>query len=282
MEREARLLWKEIAIELTPIYGESEAESIAAILLEDIYGVKKIDLLSGSLISYDNDEFNALIERLKFNEPVQYVTGKAPFYGRFFRVKPGVLIPRPETEELVGLILEMNGNAKSKILEVGVGSGCIAITLALEFEGQVFGTDISQEALNIAEKNAELHGAQIKLMRHDVLTEQLPESDLDILVSNPPYIPLKEQRQMQENVTSFEPGEALFVPSEDPLIFYHKISGAGKRSLKSGGRLFFEIHESFGVQVSNLLAEQGYSEVAIHKDFQGKDRMISATNSTNK
>ena len=270
-----RQIWEETAKQLEKIYDGREARSIAYILLEDQFQVSKSDILLHEENELDLDLLANSLNRLLDFEPVQYLTGVAEFYGRKFQIGKGALIPRPETEELVELILREYKLEKPKILDVGVGSGCIAITLALETNGEVYGTDVSEKALAIASKNGEKLNADVVFISHNILEGQLPVNDLDILVSNPPYIPESDKMEMHSNVLDYEPMEALFVSNNDPLIFYRKIGEEGKRALKKGGKLYFEIHERFGSEVKNLLDNMGYQRVTIHQDMQGKDRMVS-------
>lgn len=214
-------------------------------------------------------------ERLKTGEPIQYILGKGPFYGREFIVTPDTLIPRNETEELVHLIIKENPKPKLRILDVGTGTGCIPISLALELkEPEVYGIDISEEALKIASLNAENLKAKVNFEKCDILTQVPKTRILDILVSNPPYIPIEEKGLMHRNVIDFEPELALFVTDEDPLIFYQKIAEKGKDLLKPGGKLYFEINERYGLLVSELLKILGYQSVKVHKDLNGKDRIV--------
>ena len=279
---DVRQIWEETTNRLEKVYERREAENISYILFEDIFHISKTDFLTREKRDIDRVLLNGYLKRLLDREPIQYVTGKVEFYERLFAVHPGALIPRPETEELVALILKENEIVEPNILEVGVGSGCIAISLALETGGNVIATDISNDAIATAKLNAEDLGAPISLLKHDVLSSKLPVSDLDILVSNPPYIPEVDKRKMDANVLDYEPQEALFVPDEDPLMFYKRIAEEGKKALKKGGKLYFEIHERFGIEMKDLLRSLNYIEVEVHQDMQGKDRMVSATNSTNK
>ena len=274
--KNVKQIWQETAKQLEKVYDRREAENISYLLLEDAFGISKTAILFEEEKEIDSDQLGNYIQRLLLYEPIQYVTGITDFYGRKFHIAPGALIPRPETEELVSLIIKEIEVENPRILDVGVGSGCIAITLALELNARVFGTDVSKEAIAIAEKNAHQLNANMRFYQSDILNENLPETDLDILVSNPPYIPQKEFDKMAKNVTNYEPELALFVPNDDPLIFYRRISEAGLKSLKTGGRLYFEIHEDFGEEVKAYLQNTGYSNVVIHQDMQGKDRMISA------
>jgi len=255
-------------------YDRQEAESLVSWLLEHHIGWRRTDILNEA----DESTFPSMIyedfERLKTGEPIQYIFGKGPFYGREFFVSPATLIPRNETEELVHLIIKENRQPGLKILDIGTGTGCIPISLALEMNNpKVFGEDISEEALLIARKNAEELGAEVFFSKCDILTEMPNVAELDILVSNPPYIPEQEKPEMHKNVLDFEPQLALFVPNDDPLIFYRRIAEIGKQLLKPGGKLYFEINEKYGNDVASLMKDLGYSEVRVLKDLNEKDRM---------
>lgn len=216
-------------------------------------------------------------ERLKRGEPIQYIIGKAPFYGREFLVSPATLIPRNETEELVHLIIKENPQQGLRILDIGTGTGCIPISLFLEMkEPEVYALDISLEALKVARQNAKSLKAEVNFLQGDILRERIPLESLDILVSNPPYIPEKGKAEMHKNVLDFEPGLALFVPDEDPLLFYRRIAELGREHLKKGGRLYFEIHEDFGPETVDLLESMGYQEVRLIQDLNGKNRIVTA------
>ncbi len=250
--------------------------------MEDVFAITRADVILENEMEVSLNELDACVLRLLNNEPLQYVTGIADFYGRKFSLSSGALIPRPETEELCELIINENNISQPKILDVGVGSGCIAITLAAELKGTVLGIDVSDDAIAIAENNSEELQVEVDFLQSDILKDSLPADDLDILVSNPPYIPYQDQEKMRANVLRYEPELALFVRDENPLVFYKRIAELGIQGLKPNGRLYFEIHESFGNEVKDYLEKFGYLEVRIHKDMQGKDRMISATNSANK
>ncbi|SNS56820.1 release factor glutamine methyltransferase [Ekhidna lutea] len=273
--KNVKQIWQETAKQLEKVYDRREAENISHLLLEDLFGVSRAAIISDELLDLNDAKLKQSIGRLLKHEPIQYITGVADFYGRKFHIAPGALIPRPETEELVDLIIQENKIRNPRILDVGVGSGCIAVSLAIKLGGNVFGTDLSKEALEIAAKNAQELGAKINFTQHDILSSPLPEGELDILVSNPPYIPLRDQKEMRVNVLKYEPELALFVPDDDPLIFYKRIAVEGLKSLKKGGKLYFEIHENFGIEVKAHLQAVGYSEVNIHKDMQGKHRIVS-------
>ncbi len=274
-------IWQETAKQLEKVYDRREAENISFLLLEDAFDIKRMDILAEENKTVSLDRLDILLKRLLKNEPIQYVTGVADFYGRKFSLSPGALIPRPETEELCELILKENKIDKPRILEVGVGSGCIAITLSLELGVEVFGTDISEEAIGVAKRNSAALESAVLIYESDVLAENLPEDELDILVSNPPYIPQQDHHEIRENVTKYEPDVALFVPNDDPILFYKRIADLGLKSLKKGGKLYFEIHENYGGDVISYLGKKGYTAMHVHKDMHGKDRMVSATNSTN-
>ncbi len=271
-----RHIWKETTKQLIKVYDEREATNISYLLLEDLFDAKREDVVSGFHIEVDALKLQVAIDRLLGCEPLQYVTEMAYFFGRKFHVEPRVLIPRPETEELVCLILNENKIAEPRILDVGTGSGCIAITLALDTKGSIFATDISEEALKIAHDNASSLNAKVAFQMNDVIFQDLEVNGLDILVSNPPYIPESDRETMHPNVLEYEPSLALFVDNQTPLIFYERIGMQGLTSLKKGGRLYFEIHERYGLEVKSLLSNLGYQQIKVHQDMQGKDRMVSA------
>lgn len=256
------------------IYDKQEAESLVSWLLEHHLGWKRTRILDEADESTFPPNIFKDFERLKTGEPIQYIMGKGPFYGRDFLVSPATLIPRNETEELVHMIIKENPKAGLRILDIGTGTGCIPISLALEMKApEIFAVDLSEEALKIAVQNAEALGAKVTFSIIDILTQTPDVSDLNILVSNPPYIPELEKTQMHKNVLDFEPGLALFVSNEDPLIFYSTIAKKGKHLLKSGGKLYFEINEKFGNEVAELMQSLGYSDVQVLKDLNGKERI---------
>lgn len=261
------------------LYELPEAQNLVEWLLEQHLGLRRVDMMN---FLEEKDLPKSLLddfERLKKGEPIQQILGKAPFYGREFQVSRDTLIPRNETEELVHLIIKENPQSGLKILDIGTGTGCIPITLFLEMnEAEVYGLDVSESALAIAHKNAEELKAKVHCIHLDILEEELPIGDLDILVSNPPYIPEKGKEKMHRNVLDFEPQLALFVPDENPLLFYRRIAILGKKALKPKGKLYFEIHEDYGKDVQNLLFDLGYSEVEIIPDLNGKDRMVKGKN----
>jgi release factor glutamine methyltransferase len=213
-------------------------------------------------------------EELSKGKPVQYVLGEADFCGMKFSVNSSVLIPRQETEELVHLIIGESSLDAPVILDIGTGSGCIAITLAKFIKGSVVvATDVSEGALNTAKRNAERNGAEVMFLLDDITNSRLTGS-FDIIVSNPPYVTNSEMAQMQMNVVSHEPWDALFVSDSDPLVYYRAIADAGKRLLNEKGRIYLEINERFGKEVRYLFLNAGYVKAEVIKDINGKDRIL--------
>jgi release factor glutamine methyltransferase len=230
-----------------------------------------------SLTETIQNKLNEIVSRINGSEPIQYVLGESFFYGRIFNVNPAVLIPRPETEELIHLVINfVRGLDKKRrrIIDIGTGSGCIAITLALELRDiEVFGTDISPEALVTATANAERLNAKAQFVKHDILNSKLPFS-IDIIVSNPPYIGWDEHSTMSKNVVDYEPKLALFVDGEDPLLFYKAIVIRATESLTPHGLLAVEINERFGQEVKQLFVSNQFYDVEIVQDTFGKDRIV--------
>jgi len=215
--------------------------------------------------------------KLKINTPIQYILGATDFYGSTFQVNQDVLIPRPETEELVDWIVKEYQNTSVKILDVGTGSGCIAISLAKHIQNaKVHAMDISEKALRIAKDNATSNQVEIKFLHQSILEINTLNENFDIIVSNPPYVRYLEKGQMHENVLAHEPSIALFVEDHDPLLFYRKIAELAKVSLNSGGALYFEINQYLGNETVSLLKDLGYENVTLKKDMFGNDRMIKA------
>jgi release factor glutamine methyltransferase len=264
---------------LEPLQGAREAANIAHIVMEHLTGMSKMDRIvykDNLLLSSQEQQLKQALDALLKHEPVQYVTGKAWFYGLEFTVNSHVLIPRPETEELVEWIVK-DVQAPVKILDIGTGSGAIPIALKKELpQATVWSVDVSAGALEVAATNA----TQLKLDVHfeqlDVLdvkaTQALPM--FDIIVSNPPYIRESEKTAMEEQVVAYEPNIALFVPDNDALLFYRQIGLLAKEKLTAGGSLYFEINEAFGKEVVELLEEQGFKHVILKQDLYGKDRMV--------
>ena len=265
---------------LQECYPPREAANLSRIVCCEMLGQSHIDYYLGKdmiLSPNDERELESILSRLCNFEPIQYVQGTARFLGRTFRVAPGVLIPRPETEELVERMLEEVAPA-SRILDIGTGSGCIAVTLSKELpEAEVTAWDISGEALAIAGDNNRLLQTSVQFVQRDVLTYQPVEGEcFDVIVSNPPYVTETEKNEMDANVLDWEPGLALFVPDEDPLRFYNRIARLGSELLLPGGKLYFEINQAYGRETAHILEMNQYRDVRVIKDIFGKDRIVTA------
>ena len=259
---------------------KNEIKSIVYLLLENKLGLTKIDILTEKVIDLpDQHLIDQYLTRINNHEPIQYIVGKEEFLGRNFAVNPAVLIPRPETELLIHEIkkfVNQQNKRNLRILDIGTGSGCIAITLALEIpDSEISAMDVSNEALACARKNASELNVKVVFEKVDILNDEI-KNRYDLIVSNPPYIANSEKESMKGNVLYFEPHLALFVPENDPLLFYHVIGLKSKRALMPDGSLWFEINENFGREVKTLLEEQGYKNVQIKKDLDNKDRIIVA------
>ena len=267
-----------IAATLGPLYDPREARSIARFYISEAAQLPVSALLADPDAPLAIDGFEEDLARLAAGCPVQYVTGSADFFGRRFAVREGGLIPRPETEELVAWIVADEPQAR-RILDVGTGSGCIAATLALELPGaELYAADLSERALETADGNCRALGARVTLRRADALTDladRFPER-FDLLVSNPPYVPLPDRAAMHPNVRDHEPAEALFVPDDDPLLFYRAIARAGRRMLAPGGKLYFEIYHLAGDALPGMLSGEGYDTLRLREDINGKPRMLCA------
>lgn len=264
---------------LSNLYDEREARSIARIVFEDAFGITNFnrqDVFS----TEQQRELNHIQKRLLHGEPVQYVLARAGFFGEQFFVNLHVLIPRPETEELVQWILEATPLAADfKVLDIGTGSGCIPIILKKKRPKlSVQAIDISAGAIRVAELNAEVHEVEVSFLQLDMLNQSAWEQfhKLDIIVSNPPYIPLQEKTLMPQQVTDYEPAEALFVSNEQPLLFYDVISDFALQHLNKNGQLFFETNEFNALQVVELLQHKGFQHVELRQDLSGKNRMVRA------
>ena len=273
-------LYHYIKKELSALYAEEEASSMAKWTLMEAFHFTPLELYGGKDTNLSPDrqhQLKDIVCRLKRHEPLQYVLGRAGFGNLSLHVAPGVLIPRPETEELVEWISTDHPEPGLRILDIGTGSGCIAIALAtLCKEASVTAWDISPDALRIARDNAEANGVEVDFNQVDVMQLELPRMSVDILVSNPPYIKESEQDEMEANVLAWEPHQALFVPDDDPLRFYRRIAQAGHELLASGGALYFEINRLYGQETIGLLKEAGYHSVQLRKDLSGNDRMVKA------
>ena len=274
----SKILLKELVNQVNASYDRSEAEAIIYRLLENKVGLCRKDILSEANTTVTLEQFNESIERINKHEPIQYILNEEEFFGRKFYVDTSVLIPRPETEELVrqgiDLLPKQNG---LRILDIGTGSGCIPITLALEIPiAQVFATDISESALNVARRNATSLNAKVEFLKHNILLDKLPYLDIDLIISNPPYISQREKESMSKNVLAYEPHSALFTGSEDVLIFYKAIAKQAVTKLKAGGYVAMEINERSGTETAAIFMNEWFSDVRIVKDINQKDRFVIA------
>ena len=259
------------------LYGEAEARQIAEMVLES-RGVSRNMLLVEPNEELQFHDLDSVINDIRAWRPVQYIIGTAEFAGMDFEVSDAVLIPRPETEELVDWIASEVGDSAS-ILDVGTGSGCIAIALSRAVSGSsVWALDISAEALAVARRNGAKYARDVRFVEGDALSDfsALFAEKFDIVVSNPPYIPDSDSRLMRRNVIDYEPHTALFVPDNDPLLFYRSIARTALRMLKAEGKLYFEIYESLADEMQRMLHDEGYEEIVVREDFRGKPRMICA------
>ncbi len=268
---------------LTPHYTEGEARAIAHIVLESRFGLTPIDICMerDNITSLEKRrELENIVNRLVQKEPVQYILGEARFHGHIFHVASSVLIPRPETEELVDWIIKDTPSTSPEILDIGTGSGCIAITLAKEIpNAHVTALDISTQALDIAKGNARELQANVTFLQKDILAPDIStelKQKWDIIVSNPPYICEQEQSEMEANVLHYEPRIALFVPNKDPLLFYRAIGQYAIQNLKPEGNLYVEINRVYGAATARLFHDIGFYDVTIRKDLFGNERMIRA------
>ncbi|KGO84677.1 glutamine methyltransferase [Flavobacterium rivuli WB 3.3-2 = DSM 21788] len=266
---------------LTPLYDVMEAESFFAIALEELKGWKRVDVAlnpDAELSVNEVNRWNAVLKDLELLKPIQYIFGHTYFYGLDFEVNENTLIPRPETEELVEWIIHENKNrGQVKILDIGTGSGCIAISLAKNLpDARVFAIDVSADALAIAKINAESNNVNVTFIQQDILAaETLPEQ-FYIIVSNPPYVRNLEKAEIKQNVLDYEPHLALFVEDNDALIFYRKIALLALANLPQNGKLYFEINQYLGKETLEMLEDFGFCDVVLRKDIYGNDRMTSA------
>lgn len=271
------MTYRELWRTLEPLYGNGEARAITDYVLDVCFGLSKADIMCGAVEEMTAEkaaELNKIFGRLMEGEPVQYVLGRAEFSGRWFNVRPGVLIPRPETEELCAWITaDSKASASPKVLDIGTGSGCIAITLQLDMpESKVTAWDISADALDVARENAQQLGANVSFVKQDALNAK-PEGEWDVIVSNPPYICEKEKKDMAVNVLEHEPHTALFVPDADPLLFYRAITRLAVQTLNKGGRLYFEINPIYADDTCRMMQAEGMTAVELRSDMYGKQRM---------
>jgi len=265
-------------------YGNREAELVCDLLLEQVTGWSRIDRINNATVPLSKPQLERLeegIRKLELGMPIQYVTGEAWFGEMRFSVSPAVLIPRPETDELVHWILA-EYKSRTEVLtltDIGTGSGCIPIVCKKKRRAwSVYGCDISADALDIAKQNARDLETTVQFLQLNILNEESWNSIplTDVLVSNPPYIPEKEKSSLQRQVQEFEPGLALFVPDNDPLLFYRAIAKLGKAKLKSGGSVYLECHEDYATETVSMLRDEHYNQVELKKDMQGRERMLCA------
>ena len=264
---------------LAGVAEPQEVQAMIRIICEDIFNYDQVDVAlrqESELPDFAQERITDIISRLRRHEPLQYIVGSACFHGHRFKVTPAVLIPRPETEQLIDMIVDENPASDLRVLDMGTGSGCIAISLAraLKF-AQVDALDVSRDALAVARENAALLKVKVRFFESDMLSPQ-PPARYDIIVSNPPYVCWSERESMERNVLDYEPGQALFVPDNDPLLFYKAIAAYAAQSLERGGRLYLEINQRFGNEVKRLLEGNGFDEVRIIEDSYGKTRFAAA------
>ena len=275
---------EEIHRQLTGLYPEMEIESFVRILFKHYLGITPAQIY----LSHDQElpdevekQIQKAVDDLKKYRPIQYILGETEFYGLHFELTPDVLIPRSETEELVDWIVhEDQKDATLSIVDIGTGSGCIAVALAANFpNANVWAVDISEAVVNVARRNAKKNNVTVHFLLKDVLNDDLTEFEhgfFDVMVSNPPYVTPSEQQYLQPNVLEYEPHCALFTPENDPLIFYKWIAQFGLRCLKDKGRIYFEINEAFSAETADVMKQYGYTDIIHRKDINGKWRMISA------
>ena len=268
--------------ELSPFYDAYEAESFFYLILEDKHKLRQIDLALNHELTFSESDFavwDLLLAQLKKEVPIQYLLGKTNFYGLDFEVNENVLIPRPETEELVEWIVNENSKfdkAKTiKILDIGTGSGCIAISLAKNIpNAQVYAMDVSKKAIETAKRNAVNNKTDITFILQDVLNAEELKCNFDIIVSNPPYVRNLEKEEIKKNVLDYEPHLALFVEDNDALVFYRKIAALAQNNLLENGQLYFEINQYLGCEMKDLLEKMNFENIELRKDIYDNDRMI--------
>lgn len=274
----SRELFRSLISQITIDESPEEIQEIVYFLIEKVTGLKKSDVLAGNEVEERNwtDE----ISRINNFEPVQYVAGRCDFFGREFAVNKNVLIPRPETEQLVEHAITFarkNFGSQCSIADIGTGSGCIAITLALELpESNVWASDISEGALHVAMANAKKLKATVEFTKQDILFEKPTFNNVDMLISNPPYIREAEKSSMSRNIVGHEPSGALFVPDDDPLLFYNAITAKAKKILNKRGVVFVEINEALGADTAKVFEVHGFRKVSVLKDIHNKDRYVLA------
>jgi release factor glutamine methyltransferase len=277
-------VYRSFLLQVQDIYPLSEATTITDWVFESVMNIKKADLIKNphQLITKSSHlQINNHLQQLLQHKPIQYILGETWFYNMKLKVNEHVLIPRPETEELVEWVTTTDDRrlTTASILDIGTGSGCIAIALKKQLHAAVItAIDVSKDALTVAKENAATHNMHIEFLAFDFLNEakwkELPI--FDIIVSNPPYIPINEKEKLSKNVAAYEPGTALFVPNNNPLLFYEKIAAFGKEHLNYNGKIFVETHEKYAEETASIFKELKYGYVDSKKDMFGKDRMIMA------
>jgi len=268
-----------ISEELARYYPSSEIRGFVRLIMESVCGLSYTEMIVQKDLVPDADkkkEIDQIVSRLKTYEPIQYILGETEFFDLKIKVNPNVLIPRPETEELVNWILETEIPKHPTLLDIGTGTGCIALALKANLpESTVLGLDISAGALDTARENAKLNQLEVEFEQVDILNPAENEwNGLDVIVSNPPYVRESEKQLMQKNVLDFEPVGALFVPDDDPLLFYRAIATFSMKALRKDGFLFLEINEYLGAETKDLLEDTGFQQVEIKMDLFGKNRMV--------
>lgn len=267
-------LFSEVVKRISLPEEKAEIESIAYLLLEKKWKLSRTDILAEKIIPVPWHEVEPLVARINTHEPIQYILGEADFFGRVFQVTPDVLIPRPETELLVQEIIKhVKSIDRPTLLDIGTGSGCIAISLALETPSVVQALDVSLDALKVAQENATRLQAAVKFRQQDILQEPVTET-FDLIVSNPPYISQQEMHLMKPNVLNYEPHTALFALGDDPLLFYRTITKQAQQALRKGGSLWFEINEHYPKEICEILSTNGFNHVTVVKDWNGKERVV--------
>ena len=263
-------------------YSASELDAMVRVVMEEVMHYSPVDVVmraDAELPEFFVTRLENIISRLERYEPLQYILGFARFHGHHFKVTPATLIPRPETEQLVDLVIDENRDRDDlRVMDLGTGSGCIAISLAraLKFP-QVTGVDINNDALDVARENAEMLRVRVRWMEADMLEMPLlPAESQDIVISNPPYITMSEKEGIERNVLDYEPHDALFVPDADPLLFYRAIAQFASRVLAPQGRIYLEINRRFGVAVAQELGQYGFADMRVLKDSFGNDRFVAA------
>lgn len=273
------MTYRELWQSLIPVCGQQEAQAVVRLLLGSMFGLSLADIITfstDSLPSADRHRLSAAMNRLIGHEPVQYVLGYETFLGRKFTVNPAVLIPRPETEQLVSMAESCSGRS---VLDIGTGSGCIAISVALDCPDKaVTAWDVSPEALLVAQDNAKRLGAKVNFELRDALNPPQDNGRWDVIVSNPPYVCNSEKAQMEQNVLRFEPAGALFVPDSDPLLFYRAIAVYARKALRRGGSLLFECNKAFAADVAQMLGSMGFRDSETIDDQFGMPRFVNTIN----